>query len=109
MSAAMSAICSPSRVTPSIWEPVWMMVAAWVSWVVFSVKVCPSAVVTSNESGTGPTTDGPEVLVVQEALAPGLNISPTPSRSRAGLNSTSTVAMTASFFTAGSPQRVVEL
>ena len=69
------------------------------SWVVFSVKVCPSAVVTSSESGTGPTTDGPEVLVVQEALAPGLNIIPTPSRSSAGLNSTSTATMMASFFT----------
>ncbi|WP_252923507.1 hypothetical protein [Cutibacterium avidum] len=95
--------------TPSIWDPVWMMVAAWVSWVVFSVKVCPSAVVTSSESGTGPTTDGPLVLVVQEALAPGLNIIPTPKSRRAGLNSTSMAAMTASFFTAGSPQWVVEL
>ncbi|WP_297749721.1 hypothetical protein [uncultured Tessaracoccus sp.] len=79
------------------------------SWVVFSVKACPSAVVTSSESGTGPTTDGPVVLVVQEALAPGLNIIPTPNRSRAGLNSTSTAAITASFFTARSPQRVVQL
>src|SRR5699024_4992173 len=106
----MSAICSPARVTPSIWEPVWMMVAAWVSWAVFSVKVCPSAVVTSSESGTGPTTPGPEALVVvQEALAPGLNIIPTPSRSRAGLNSTSTAAITASFFTTRSPQRVAQL
>ena len=86
-----------------------MMVAAWVSWVVFSVKVCPSAVVTSSESGTGPTTDGPVVLVVQEALALGLKIIPTPKSMRAGLKSTSTVAMTASFFTAGSPQWVVEL
>ena len=92
----MSAICSPSRVTPSIWDPVWIMVAAWVGWAVLSVKVCPSAVVTSRESGTGLTTDGP---LVQEALAPGLNIIPTPSRSRAGLNSTSTAAMTASFLT----------
>ena len=96
--------------TPSIWDPVWMMVAAWVSWVVFSVKVCPSAVVTSSESGTGPTTPGPEALaVVQEALAPGLKIIPTPKSRRAGLNSTSMAAMTASFFTARSPQWVVEL
>lgn len=98
----MSAICSPSRVTPSIWKPVWMMVAAWVSWIVISVKVCPSAVVTSSESGSGPNILVPEALVVaQEALAPGLKIIPIPTSRRAGLNSTSTAAIAASFFISG--------
>src|SRR5699024_1451287 len=110
----MIAICSPSRFTPSMPEPVSMMVAAWVSWVLVSVNSSPSRVRTVSSSGTSPTVKPPPGTVQVEVRA-GFISSPIPTIDNNGAASTSASSTIASFFTtttppsSGSAQGVVEL
>lgn len=98
MSAAISAICSPSRVTPSMRAPVSMIVAAWESWRLLRVKVSPFAVVTVNDSGTSPIVT-PFPARVQAAVEAGFISTPTPTNANDGPSRTRARAAMASFFT----------
>jgi hypothetical protein len=106
VSAAINAMTSPSRLTPSIPEPVSMIVAAWVSWVRFRVKVSPFAVVTSSSSGTSPTVRfvPPGTTQAPVAVRAGFITTPIPTRIREGARkSTARVAMASFFNTTDQP------
>src|SRR5690625_5695886 len=105
----MSAIWMPSRPTPSMPEPISMMVAACVSCCRFSVIVSPIAVVAVNESGMFPTVM-PEPLIVQAAFAALFTNTPLPTSAMDGPSRRNAArAMTAFFIMSSvSAQRLVE-
>jgi hypothetical protein len=105
VSAAMSAIWMPSRPTPSMPEPISMMVAACVSCCRLSVMVSPFAVVAVNESGMFRTVM-PEPSMVHSAFAAGFISTPIASRPMNGPSRSSIArAMTAFFIVMPPSQR----
>jgi hypothetical protein len=89
-------------VTPAIFEPTVMMVAARVSCVLFSVNVVPSPVVVFRESGTLPTVRL-EAVAVQAPFAAGFISTATPRSIVEGPSRIRAMAVTVSFLNMSAP------
>ena len=91
----MSAMTAPGRPTPAVRAPTVMIVAAWVSWVLFSVTVAPARVVAVSESGIWPTMSEPGR---HAAVAAGFISTPTPISAVEGPRKIRATASASSFF-----------
>ena len=92
----MRAMVTPRVSIPSVCPPTVMIVAAWVSCFRFRVNRSPFFVVTSSESGMGPTMR--EVPGRQEAWAPGFITSPMPRSTAVGPKHTAAMMRAARIF-----------